>query len=452
MSTVTDVLKPGEVIQDTYRIDKLLGEGGMGATFAGFNVASDHPVAIKVISASFAQNTRATDLFKREANLLRTIQHEAVVRYETTLQDKAGRLYLVMELLPGHSLQHFIDRGAKLSAEDTLRLGRRLAAGLDAVAAVGAVHRDIAPDNIFVVEDDIQRSKLIDFGLASDTFGTEKSILGSDFAGKFSYSAPEQLGQSAATVSPKTDAYALGLVLMKVFGLDVPGEGKGPQAGAFRRTDIEIPKDMTGAALYEALSHLLKHDPDERPTPLTPVFEDALARETGDRPIRSDETEVAVEGARTAKGPKTSKANRGLLIGVAASVGVAAIAAAAFLFLPSDDMVIAPGLDEQIGLIETAQTADDPLQEYRQMIASGEDNALNAALGGLMQFGGDDKNSDPDRIAALILAAEMADPDTFDPSRSPFDNPEPSMARRLYTSAADLGSEPAARAAARLED
>ncbi|MEM7710470.1 MAG: protein kinase, partial [Pseudomonadota bacterium] len=145
MNTVSESLKPGDLIQDTYRIDRLLGEGGMGATFAGRNIASDHPVAIKVISASFADNKRATDLFKREASLLRTIQHEAVVRYETTLQDRQGRLFLVMELLDGHSLAYFLGRGARLSPEDALRLGRRLAAGLDAVAAVGAVHRDIAP-------------------------------------------------------------------------------------------------------------------------------------------------------------------------------------------------------------------------------------------------------------------------------------------------------------------
>ncbi len=274
MNAVTDSLKPGVVVQDTYRIDALLGEGGMGATFAGRNLATDHPVAIKVISAAFAGNSRAVELFRREANLLRTIQHEAVVRYETTLLDREGRLYLVMEKLDGHPLSHYVQRGARLSPEFTLRLGGRLASGLDAIASVGTVHRDIAPDNIFVPDGDIQEAKLIDFGLASNTIGTEKSILGDDFAGKFSYCAPEQLGVVDAPVSPRTDAYALGLVLMKVAGFPVPGEGKG--AGAARRADIEIPGDLAGPALGHVLWQLLRADPEARPSPITPAFERAL--------------------------------------------------------------------------------------------------------------------------------------------------------------------------------
>lgn len=193
MNATIESLKPGTIIQDTYKITRLMGEGGMGATFAGRNLATDHDVAIKVISTAFSDNKRAVDLFRREANLLRTIQHEAVVRYETTLQDKEGRLFLVMELLDGAPLSDYVQKGARLGSEDVLRLGRRLAAGLDAIAAVGMVHRDIAPDNIFVPGGDIQSAKLIDFGLASNTVGTEKSILGDDFAGKFSYCAPEQL-------------------------------------------------------------------------------------------------------------------------------------------------------------------------------------------------------------------------------------------------------------------
>lgn len=449
MNQISDSLKPGDVIQNTYRIDRLLGEGGMGATFAGYNTASDHAVAIKVISASFAQNKRATDLFKREANLLRTIQHEAVVRYETTLQDAQGRLYLVMELLDGHPLSYFVGRGARLSARDTLRLGRRLAAGLDAVAGVGAVHRDIAPDNIFVPGDDIQKAKLIDFGLASDTFGTEKSILGGDFAGKFSFSAPEQLGQSAAEVSPKTDAYALGLVLMKIFGLPVPGEGKGPQAGAHRRADLEIPIDKTGPALHRVLSTLTKLDPEERPSPITPLFEAGLA-EIDAAPIaaRSEKTEAAVQAATN---PSTGGGGkRGLLIG-GAVVAVGVAAAAAFFLLGPQGGGTGPSVT-QGGIGAEAVAAADPLSDLRALIDTGDADNLEGAFGGLLEIGRDATRDADLRIDALTLAAQMVDPETFAADRSPFPAPNPTMARQFYGQAADLGSDAARAAAARLEE
>ena len=445
MNTLTDTLTPGTVIQNTYEITKLLGEGGMGATFAGRNLATEHDVAIKVISAAFSENKRAIDLFKREANLLRTIQHEAVVRYETTLQDKDGRLFLVMEMLEGQPLSYYVNNGARLTSEDVLTLGRRLAGGLDAIAAVGTVHRDIAPDNIFVPDGEIQQAKLIDFGLASNTVGTEKSILGDDFAGKFSYCAPEQLGLFDNRVSPKTDAYALGLVLLKIAGLPVPGEGKGLGAGPARRDDLQIPNTTISPALHGVLTALLKADPDERPSPITPLFEAALAK-TGRKQDRSDQTEIAVEKVKTNK--QGSKTGLYLIGGV---VGLAILAGVGHQFLPG--LTEGEGrarVEGEIGI--EALAAEDPLAETRGLIEAGGETNLNAAFGALLTYGREATNSDQDRITALILAAEMADPQTHGSVATPFEAPDPGLARRIYNQAADLGSQPAADAAARLEE
>lgn len=444
MSGAAENLQPGEIVQDTYRIDRLLAEGGMGATYAGHNIASDHPVAIKVISASFAANNRATDLFRREANLLRTIQHDAVVRYETTLLDKEGRLYLVMELLPGHPLSHYLAKGARLSQEDTLRLGRRLAGGLDAIAAVNVVHRDLAPDNIFVPDDDIGRAKLIDFGLASNTVGTEKSILGDSFAGKFSFCAPEQFGLFDGKISPRTDAYSLGLVLMKVSGLDVPGAGMGMAAGAARRDDIEIDEDKVGAPLAGVLRALLKADPAQRPSPLVPVFEAALEG-FGGGPIRSEDTRVAVEKIER-RGKK--KAPLFLAAGV---VAVLALAGVGYVFLKPQTSGSGRSMD-QAEIARDALRTDDPFAEVSRMIDQGGEDNLNAAFATLRGMGSDTGRADQERIEALTRAAAMVDPEVFDSGASPFPEPIPSMARRLYQSAADLGSETAARAAQRLKE
>lgn len=442
-NSTADILKPGDIVQDTYRVDHLLGQGGMGATFAGHNLASEHGVAIKVISAQFAENKKAADLFKREANLLRSLQHDAIVRYETILQDKQGRLFLVMELLEGQPLSHYFSKGARLSPIDTLKLGRRLASGLDALAAVGTVHRDISPDNIFVPDGEIQKAKLIDFGLASQTVGSEQSILGDTFAGKFSYSAPEQLGQFDAEVSPRTDAYALGLVLMKAAGLEVPGEGKGLAAGAARRTDIEVPRDKIGHALAELLASLLRLDPAERPNPLTPAFERALAGVGQDMP-RSDVTQAAVAGA--AAKPK----GKGAMIAGAGIAAIAIIGAVVFFLRPQP--VLEGPSTQQGAQGETFLQADDAFSEIRAAIDQGDSDSLNAAFGALLALGRDEAEPAADRIRALIMGAEMLDPQTFDTATSPFDAPDASFARRLYDLAAGLGSAEAQAAAARLEE
>ncbi|WP_342070374.1 serine/threonine-protein kinase [Yoonia algicola] len=446
MNAVSDTLKPGTIIQDTYEITKLMGEGGMGATFAGRNLATDHDVAIKVISSSFAGNSRAIDLFKREANLLRTIQHEAVVRYETTLQDKDGRLFLVMELLEGEPLSHYTSQGARLSSDDVLKLGRRLAAGLDAIASVGTVHRDIAPDNIFVPNNDIQSAKLIDFGLASNTFGTEKSILGDDFAGKFSYCAPEQLGLFDGKISTKTDAYALGLVLMKIAGLPVPGEGQGLGAGPARREDLLIPADKVSPALHAVLTELLRADPADRPSPITPLFEGAMADGGQAVPQRSEKTKMAVKGAE-----KRQSGSRGLLVGGGAVAVLIAGAVGYFAITPNE----APSPTTAVvqGEIGTnALAADDPMTQINALVAEGDDDSLNAAFGALLTLGRDTGTSQETRIKALLMAARMTDPDTHAATPSPFPTPDPGLARRIYNNAAELGSDEAAQAAARLQE
>ncbi|MEM7710557.1 MAG: serine/threonine protein kinase, partial [Pseudomonadota bacterium] len=302
-------------------------------------------------------------------------------------------------------------------------------------------------DNIFVPDENIQKAKLIDFGLASDTFGTEKSILGDDFAGKFSFSAPEQLGQSGSKVSPKTDAYALGLVLMKAVGLPVPGEGEGMKAGLSRRNDIDVPLDRTGAPLHEVLSQLLKLDPEERPSPITPVFERALAAvENGPPPVRSDKTEAAVKGAAKAQ---TSSRLPLILAGTALAV---VVMAAGLYFVLEDAPDLSGASIDQTTEARQALEADDPLAQVRSMIAEGTEDSLNAALGALLAIGQDDAESDSDRIEALVLAAEMADPETFDAATSPFGEPNSGFARRHYATAAELGSDSARRAVNRLQE
>ena len=271
---MTNTLEPGYVIQDTYRLHSELGEGGMGQTFRAVNIPLGHDVAIKVLSNP-SYGEKGKQLFLREAQLLRGISHPGVVRLETALMGQNKRMYIVMEYLTGKPLSYFLASGARLAPADVLKLGLRMASALKAVHDQGIVHRDIAPDNIMVVDDNIEKAKLIDFGVASNTIGEEKSIIGDSFVGKFNYSAPEQLGLFGGKISGKSDLYALALVLMRAMGIDVPGQDQGAGVIEYRRGDVELPSHVN-LTVARVLHQLLKADPQDRPEEAESLFQAAL--------------------------------------------------------------------------------------------------------------------------------------------------------------------------------
>jgi serine/threonine protein kinase len=436
MPDAAQTFKAGDLIQDTYRIDTLLGEGGMGATYRGTNLATGDTVAIKVMTSDFAKAPKSFDLFKRESRLLRTVQSDAVIRYETTLQDKAGRLFLIMEFLQGRPLSDYLARKATLRADDVLKLGIRLAKGLNAIHALGIVHRDIAPDNIMIPDDDVMKAKLIDFGLASDTTGTEKSIIGDSFAGKFSFSAPEQFGLHGGKIGPGTDIYSLGLVLLKVAGITVPGEGAGIGVIEHRRGDLILSNDGTlPVKMLKAIEQMLKVNPEHRPKDPVALLTNALS---------SNETLLAFETADGQLGSTLKHVNHPKTALTAAGVISVLIAAGAIVFFFWPNVNPISGVDKsrtQSTVAKEATQAQDPLMELTGLIDKGGETNLNAAFGGLMTLGRDESQNIAERQNAYIMLAQMFDPTTFNPARSPFREPDTRAARRYYQSAADLGSD-----------
>ncbi len=443
---------PGSVIQDSYRVDKLLGEGGMGATYKGVNLATGHDVALKVITPEFARNKKAADLFRREANLLRTVQSPAIVRYETTLIDRNGQLYLVMEYIDGKPLKHYLDKGARLAEADLLKMADRLLDGLSAIHKLGIVHRDISPDNIMIPGGNIARAMLIDFGVASDSVGGEHSIIGDTFAGKISYSSPEQLGIGEGTVSAATDLYAVGLVLMKTAGLAVPGAG-GRLADAIdaRRSDIvisstllkQVPGLSLGQGTRRLLEALLRADPKDRArNPRELVAQAQAEAETAAAPKPVFEDEPLPESAR--RGPPL------LAIVAGIAVFVAALGGGAWYYLGQHSAAPAGVAVEQAAIASGAVQAADPLAQTMALINSGTADNLNAAFGALMAIARDEARDRDLRARASLEIARMYDPATHDAARSPFPAPNPSAARRFYEQARELGAVEAQAALDRL--
>ena len=270
MANVTPdpMLTAGTLIQDTYEILEPLGQGGMGATYKARHRAMGHLVAAKVINPDLTEDPRALELFKREANLMREISQssasDAIVKIETLLQDRNGTLYLIMEFIDGKPLSHYIKQGARLSETDLLKFSDRMLSALATIHAHNIVHRDISPDNIMVPNDNILEAKILDFGVASNAVGTEKSILGDTFAGKIGYASPEQFGLYDGKVTGLSDIYSLGLVLLAAFGVKPTAAGNIAATIENRKTDIDLSNTKLSSRSQKLIGNLLRSDPQKR--------------------------------------------------------------------------------------------------------------------------------------------------------------------------------------------
>ena len=206
-------IAPGQLLGHTYRIEALLARGGMGEVYRARHAELNTEHAIKIILPELAGNTRIVDLFRREASVLRTIRHDAIVAYDGVFRDENGRLYLVMEFVDGPSLSKLFKQGA-LPPAQVRQLRDRLADGLAAAHEKGVTHRDLSPDNVILPGGDLTKAKIIDFGISKMADPEAKTIVGDDFAGKYSYVSPEQVGLYGGKVDPRSDIYSLGLVLV----------------------------------------------------------------------------------------------------------------------------------------------------------------------------------------------------------------------------------------------
>ena len=148
---------------------------------------------VKVILPSLANDPKIVELFREEGRKLKRLRSDAIVNYEGFFRDERGLLYLVMEFVDGESLATILGR-RRLEIDEVLGLRDRLAEGLAVAHDMGIIHRDISPENIILPDGRVERAKLIDFGIAKSTDANDATLIGSDFAGKYAFVAPEQAG------------------------------------------------------------------------------------------------------------------------------------------------------------------------------------------------------------------------------------------------------------------
>jgi eukaryotic-like serine/threonine-protein kinase len=268
-------IQVGDVLNHIFEVTRFIARGGMGEVFEGININSEESVAIKVMLPELAADPKVIGMFRKEAQALTKLQHEALVQYRILAQEpKLGVLYIVTDYINGDNLSDVLGRITP-SLQDQINLLRRMAAGLRSAHALGAIHRDVSPDNILLPCGHLDRAKLIDFGISKDMQAGSATIVGDGFAGKLSYVAPEQLGDHGGKIGSWTDIYSLGLVMLAVA----------------KRENVPM-----GGALVDAVDkRRVVPDVSDAPEPLRPLLTKMLQPDPADRYQTMGEVLIALD-------------------------------------------------------------------------------------------------------------------------------------------------------------
>ncbi|HJW74015.1 MAG TPA: protein kinase [Geothrix sp.] len=265
-------LKEGDEFAGRYRIESLLGMGGMGMVLKAHDQQLDEEVAIKVIRPELGVDAAYLDQLKQEIKLARRITHRHVLRTHD-FGEADGIPFVTMEYLKGVTLKQLLDDRGRLPLPMVLRIGRQIAEGLEAAHAEGVVHRDIKPLNVLF--DTRGDAKIMDFGLASPVSGHGTTADGQIF-GTPRYMAPEQV--QGAKADPRTDLYALGIMLFELAIGQPPFEDASLTELLRKQVMAPPPNPRSLApdlppAFASLLLRLLAKKMDDRPATATEVVE-----------------------------------------------------------------------------------------------------------------------------------------------------------------------------------
>jgi eukaryotic-like serine/threonine-protein kinase len=314
----------GTTVAGRYRIEGLLGSGGMGAVYRAEHVHMRKTVALKVLHKEFVGVNEVVARFEREAIAAGRIEHPNVAPATDFGKLDDGSFYLVLEFVDGKSLRQLISDGP-IGWERAVGIARQVVSALVAAHAAGIVHRDLKPDNVMLVTqpDGTERVKVLDFGIARVTLSepqrdaTHLTKVGA-VMGTVAYMSPEQaLGEE---VDERTDLYALGVILHEMIAGRVPFDAE-TAAQILAKQITEAPPPLppgTPAPLGALVGELLRKTAIERP----PSARVVLERLKG---IKSGST-VAV-----ATQPSEPRQRRLLFAGIAVAAAAVGIASAVAL-------------------------------------------------------------------------------------------------------------------------
>lgn len=291
-------LSPGTVIAERYRLDRIIGDGGMGVVWAATHLPSGKEVAFKHLRLDALADVKSRRRFMREAKASLSISHPNIVAVHEVLETESGVPAIVMDLLEGEPLRARLQREPKLSLEDTASILVPAISAVGTAHAMGIVHRDLKPENIFIAapsspdpgSNSIESTvKLIDFGIAkliqrSGDISTASVITGTwSLLGTPHYMAPEQaIGEK--DIDHRADIWALGAILYECLAGVRPAEGKTPGKifeiillGGIKKLSASAPG--LPQEIASLIDQMLSRERADRPSSLHGIFK-ALSKYT----------------------------------------------------------------------------------------------------------------------------------------------------------------------------
>jgi tRNA A-37 threonylcarbamoyl transferase component Bud32 len=443
----------GTVLGDRYRVEEMIGLGGMGVVYRATHVTIGKAMAVKVLRARHAVQESVAQRFAQEAQLASRIKHPHVVDIVDYGVTPTGCPYYAMELLSGHSLAWEVDNRGRLAPGRAIEIAIQIASGLGEAHKHGVVHRDLKPDNVYLCdgpEEGRDLVKLLDFGIARVAGRRTRLTAVGAVVGTPEYMSPEQA--QGREVDPRSDLYALGIILFEMLTGQVPFRAD-TMVGTLTQQVFDAPPPLRQAEpalpqlpnLERTIAQLLAKNPDERvPTAAEVIRRLKEARqgdltETGSVANPQQRATVALGSWSVGDNAPVQvsgsmEPGRGPVMGAPASPGWDAAPPGPRKRGPS--VIIREGTPAEFRPARRTRRTEP--RSVLPVVVLGAGAAVFAALltVGLVRYA-DRKGND---LAAPLAAAANATPATPDAAATPAQEPPPTPAAPASSPPAELAS------------
>ena len=259
----------GELIDGRYQLLRQVANGGMASIYEAIDTRLDRRVAVKIMHPHLAQDEAFVSRFIKEAKAAAALSHPNIVAVQDQGWNQSGvpAVFLVMELIEGHTLREYLNERGRFEIKDAINYLTPILSALAAAHALGIVHRDIKPENILISKEG--RIKIADFGLArGELIGSTMTAESSVILGSVSYLSPEQVQRGIA--DSRSDVYATGIVAYEMLTGEKPFSADSPIQIAYMHVNEEIPRLRSKRrdipkALDDLIASSTAKNPDERP-------------------------------------------------------------------------------------------------------------------------------------------------------------------------------------------
>jgi serine/threonine-protein kinase len=235
----------GSTLARRYAVERLLGVGAMGAVYAVRHLQTEGRLAAKILSPQHLSDPTVYQRFRDEARIVAQLRHPHIVQVTDFDLDEDGTPFMVMEMLEGETLEARLARDGRLPLQDALALAAQVGEALHAAHTAGVVHRDIKPDNIFLVRHagpkDTEIAKVLDFGISKIVRSLRKRTQENTILGTPLFMSPEAATGSVEEIDGRADQFALAVILYQMLSGRLPFDGINDMAVLFQIIHAQPP-------------------------------------------------------------------------------------------------------------------------------------------------------------------------------------------------------------------